>query len=112
MDVNSLYTNIPHETARWVVQNVLDKRCDLFPPTHFLMDLLEIVLEKNYFVQENRFFLQVNGVAMGSPIAPSIANLYMASLEEQYVLNSEANPLLEDLIMVKRFLDDYVIIFK
>lgn len=76
MDVNSLYTNIPHEAARLVVQNALDRRRDLLPAAHFLMNLLEIVLEKNYFTQERRFFLQTNGVAVGSPVTPSIANLY------------------------------------
>lgn len=112
MDVNALYTNIPHEGARSVAQGILDSRTDPNPPTHFLMELLEIVLEKNYFTQEKNFFLQVNGVAMGSPVAPSVANLYMANFEKQFVLNSDYNPFFGDLFFIKRFLDDYFIIYK
>lgn len=93
--------NIPHEGARLVAQNTLDCRIDPNPPTHFIMGLLEIVLEKNYFTQEKQFFLQVNGVAMGSPVAPSIANLYMANFEKQFILDPSFNPFFDDLNFIK-----------
>lgn len=48
-DVSALYTNIPHQEARWVVQNKLDSRTVKSPPTHFLLELLDLILEKNYF---------------------------------------------------------------
>lgn len=65
MDVNSLYTNIPHEETRLIVQRILDQRPDPHPPTQFLMELMDLVLEKNILLKIKKFFLQIRGVAMG-----------------------------------------------
>lgn len=50
IDVVSLYTNISHEEAREVIELILEKRRDKFPPTYFLMELVDIVLE--FFFQD------------------------------------------------------------
>lgn len=93
MDVNSLYTNIPHEGTRITVQKIQDN--DLYPPTQFLMNLLDLVLKNNYFTQnKKKKKKQTKGVAMGSPCAPSIANLYMADFEEQFLLNANNKPII------------------
>ena len=47
LDVNSLYTSIPHEGARMTILDTLTSRSSQFPPTHFLMDLADIILDKN-----------------------------------------------------------------
>ena len=92
MDVNALYTNIPIDEARTVVEQTLSLRTQPFPPSHFLLDLLDICLENNFFRFKEQFFLQIRGVAMGSPIAPSIANLYMIQFEKCIILDPMYNP--------------------
>lgn len=64
--------NIPHEEACNVSQSFLQMRTLKFPPTSFLMQLLDIVLEKNYFCFQDQFYLQVRGVAMESAVTPVI----------------------------------------
>nr|XP_060626296.1 uncharacterized protein LOC132771840 [Anolis sagrei ordinatus] len=76
------------------------------------MDLLDIVLEKNYFRFQNQFYFQVFGVAMGSPLAPSIANLFMANLENTVLLNPSLNMYHTNIIYYGRFIDDIFLIFK
>lgn len=44
LDVTALYTNILHNEAHMVVQNVLNSCTDKTPPTHFLLDLLDLIL--------------------------------------------------------------------
>lgn len=58
-----------------------------------------------------RHFFQIKGMAMGSTVAPSIANLYMTALEEDSIL-TPANPFYNDLILYKRFIDNILIVFR
>lgn len=36
-----IYTNIPHAEARAILQDIFDKCSQLYPPTHFLLELLQ-----------------------------------------------------------------------
>lgn len=92
MYVPALYTNIPHNDARLVIQDVLDSRVEKYPPTHFLLDLFEIILEKNYFHVEEQFYFQTKGVAMGSTCPASVVNLLMQDLEFRVICNEGSNP--------------------
>ena len=51
-------------------------------PTAQLIELIELCLRSTYFQFHDRFFEQTDGAAMGSPLSPVIANLYMEHLEE------------------------------
>lgn len=46
LDVVSLYTSIPHEDIRITIQETLESRDITHPPIHFLLDLVDILLEK------------------------------------------------------------------
>nr|XP_016846924.1 PREDICTED: uncharacterized protein LOC107982425 [Anolis carolinensis] len=109
-DITSLYTNIPLDEARTVFKELLDTRESTISPTHFLIGLLDIVLEYNYFRFGFQFYLQTFGVAMGSPLAPSLANLFMSNLEQMWILNNTKNQLLQDIIYYGRFIDDIFLI--
>lgn len=49
LDVRSLYTSIPHDELRVTLQEILDRRPDPHPPTHFLLGLIDALMEMNYF---------------------------------------------------------------
>lgn len=111
-DITALYTNIPHNEARATVQLKLEM-CQLQdPPTYFLLDLLDLVLEKNYFRVREQFYYQIKGVAMGSACAPSIANIFMERLEIECVYNQEFNPYHGNTVLRKRLIDDIFVILK
>lgn len=107
LDVVSLYTSIPHEDIRSVVQRALGNDRNLQPPVHFILDLVDLLLEKNYryFRFDNTFYFQTKGVSMGSLFAPSVANLFMAMLE-MFILNSQQNPFFESFFFFVRFIND------
>lgn len=110
LDVAALYTNITHSEAYRILALCLDQRDDLYPPTSFLLELLELILKKNYFRFLDKFFMQIKGVAMGSAAAPSIANLFMSAFETEHILN-DSNPYVQYISFFRRYIDDLLMIF-
>ncbi|CAJ0952342.1 unnamed protein product [Ranitomeya imitator] len=85
LDVKDLYTSIPHTQGILSVRHLLTNSL-LHPDViNLCIDLLTIVLTKNFFMFEDQFFLQTKGTAMGSNVAPPYANSYMALFEEEIV---------------------------
>ena len=85
-DVSNLFTQVPIEEALRVVTEKLSMDESLKDgtsiPTSHLVQLIELCLRTTYFQFEDKFYEQSEGAAMGSPLSPVIANLYMEHLEE------------------------------
>ena len=68
--------------------------------------MINIILKYNYFKDINdEWFHQIHGIAMGTPIAPLIANMYMYQLEKT-LFNAPYTPLL-----YLRYIDDILMIW-
>ena len=69
MDVNSLFTNIPHADAVAACRNILSKhniQSDI--PTDIPI-LVDFILMHNTFIFNDEYYLQANGTAMGTKMA-------------------------------------------
>ena len=109
-DVRELFTSVPIQPALDIVEKLLREDPDLQKrtmSTKHIMDLLEFCLRSTYFTHRGKFYEQVEGAAMGSPISPIVANLYMENFEMR-ALESSPNPSL----LLKRFVDDTFVIMK
>ena len=73
-DVVQLFTKIPLDEAIQVVKEVAD------PQT---AKLAEICLRSTFFSFHGEIFEQTSGVAMGSPLSPIVANLFMEKFESK-----------------------------
>ena len=95
-DVNALFTSIPIKPAVNIIKKHLedDKELHLTTPmtVKHIFCLLEFFLENTYFSFQSRFYDQTQGAAMGSPISPIVANLFMEDLEVQ-AINTSPTPL-------------------
>ena len=79
-DVVSLFTMVP-------INDALNRIADIFPDD--ITGLFKHCLTTTYFQYNHEFYEQLDGVAMGSPISPVIANFYMEYFEEK-ALNTAA----------------------
>ena len=113
IDVVSLYTNISKQDAIPSVQHYLESRQDQSIPTSYILQLLELVFDCNYFKFGNRVFKQEIGVAMGTISAPNTATLTMGKLIDpklhQLALDIQGN--FDPISALKRFLDDYFMLW-
>ena len=74
-------------------------------PIQQITTLLEICLTNTYFLFQGKYHEQVQGAAMGSPISPLIANLFMEEFEVKALTTCPHPPSLQ-----LRFVDDTFVI--
>ena len=82
MDVKSLYTIIPHRDGLEALKFFLNERTLLEPSTTTLIRLAELVLTLN-FSFDGEHYQQISGVAMGTKMGPTYANLFVGYVEQQ-----------------------------
>ncbi len=94
LDVSSLYTNIPHQEGIQACRDALNRRPRQQPSTDCLTEMIEQILTLNNFMFDDENYLQNQGTAMGTRMAPSYANLFMAELEQKILSTTTTRPLL------------------
>lgn len=99
LDVNSLYTSIPHDVGLLAVQNFLltDPMLNTRQAA-FILDTTSFCLTHNYFHFEGQFYLQTHGTAMGANFSTSYANLTMGHWENLFIWNN--NPFAQHIVFL------------
>ena len=102
-DAVSMYTNIATNKALHEIAVYIHQREDRFSsiPTDALTEALALVMKNNVFQFGNTFWHQLVGTAMGTPPAPTYANLTFAIHENPIIKKYPAN-----LLLYKRYIDD------
>ena len=84
-DVKALFTSVPIELAINIIKKHLEEDKNLHLRTAMTVKhiscLHEFCLRNTHFTFQSRLYEQVEGAAMGSPISPIVANLFMEDLE-------------------------------
>ena len=90
-DVTSIFTNVPgDETIQILADKALDSRMvqleyNLKLEKFELVELLKLAVEHQLFQIDGKLYEQADGVAMGSPLGPLMANAFMCSIAEKLV---------------------------
>jgi len=84
LDVTSLFTNIPKEL---VMQGIENRWTDIRIKTKLsltqMISAIDMVLSSTSFVFNGRYYEQIYGSPMGSPLSPILADIVMEDLEIQ-----------------------------
>ena len=85
-DVKSLFTNVPLEETIDIILNKIydEKKIETNIPRNIMKDLLYLCTKHVHFTYGGKIYIQIDGVAMGSPLGPVLANIFMISLEDPY----------------------------
>ena len=102
LDIDSLFTNVPHgETIETSTNNLL-KNSNI---VHGLNksefnDLLSLATKELYFIFNNILYKQIDGVAMGSPLGPSLANAFLAQHGQNWLESCKTGYHIDGMLMI------------
>ena len=89
LDVDTLFTNIPLDETIDICVKKLFKTPDTLVKgisKNDFRDLLNLATKASSF-KFNKFYIQVDGVAMGSPLGPIMASIFPSHHEENWLNN-------------------------
>ena len=110
LGVESLFTNIPLEkTIKNCVNNLFSNkffsgklsRKDLY-------DILKPATTESSFIFDNQHYKQIDGVAIGSPLGPTLANAFLSHYEKIWLndCSSQFKP-----VVYRHYIDDIFVLF-
>ena len=105
MDVQSLYPNIDHKVGIDACSHVLDKRTNQSFPIRVFVILIQLILKCNVMSVNGRFFHQIKGMAMGTPMTVSYANIFMSEFKQCLLCDYEQRYKPKPALWL-RFIDD------
>ena len=110
-DITSLFTNIPlDETIEIIIQKVFTNSTKFHGFSIFeFRKLLNLAVKNCHFLFNGEVYQQVDGVAMGSPLGPLFANIFLSHYESVWLNDCPSNfkPL-----FYRRYVDGCFILFR
>ena len=110
-DIKSPFTNIPlTETLNLCVQNLYRNQTHVGNLTgSSFYSLLKVSMFESFFIFDGKIYEQCDGVAMGSPLGSTLANVFMCHFKNIWLENCPAHfrP-----IVYRRFADDTFLLFR
>lgn len=107
-DVESLFTNIPLSETIELAVELMTERLDLGITKPQLRKLFVFATKQSHFSFNNSIYDQTDGVAMGSPLAPALANLFLGHHESIWLKDPKA----EKVLFYRRYVDDIFCLFE
>lgn len=97
LDVVSLYTNMDISQVITILANFL-------PNGTKLIVAIEFILRNNYFEFMGQIYHQTNGMAMGTNMAVLVANLFVAAMLDNKIV--ELRSFRDNILFYRRYIDD------
>jgi hypothetical protein len=57
-----------------------------------IMELLEVCLRTTYFQEDDKFFQQKDGMAIRSPLSPTVSSIYVQNYEKLALDSAQQRP--------------------
>ena len=111
LDADSLFTNIPLEETINICTNLLYNNEDVIEGINKseFKNLLSLATQESYFIFNDVLYKQKDGVAMGSPLGPTMANVFLSFYEIKWL---EQCPNDFKSVFYRRYVDDIFVFFE
>ena len=111
LDVESLFTNIPLEETINICTNLLYNNEDVMEGINKceFKNLLWLATQESHFIFNDVLYKQKDGVAMGSPLGPTMANVFLSFYEIKWL---EQCPKEFKPVFYRRYVDDIFVLFE
>ena len=100
LDFESLYTSIPLLDLYSTIRNCTTSNLLNYRFKESTISILKFIFSHNYFEFAEKYYLQTDGIAMGTNVAPILANLYLAIKFDSIFQNLDRTK------YFRRFIDD------
>ena len=86
-DVKSLFTNVPLDQTIEIILNIVYKKNEISTDMtkSEMKELLNLCTKSVHFTFDGNIYVQNDGVAMGSPSGPVLANIFLVELERSVI---------------------------
>ena len=107
-DVTNFFTNISQEETSIIsIGTIFENQPSIKFTRKDIQKLFKIATFETQFTFNTEIYDQVDGVSMGSPLAPILANLFMSYHEKNWIEKAQvAKP-----TFCKRYIDDIFAVF-
>ena len=104
-DAVALFTNVPLKpTLAFLKRKLISLRLDLAMSTVCCVELIELCTKNMFFQYNNEFYEQTYGFAMGNPLSPVLAGLFLEHVETEILPDyTGIKP-----VFWKRYVDDII----
>ena len=109
LDVDSLFTNIPLKETVKICSNLLFRDSPIVDGLNKdeFEKLLTLATTESFILFDGSYYQQTDGVAMGSPLGPTLANVFLCYHEQQWLYDC---PTAFKPIYYKRYVDDIFVL--
>ncbi|XP_072389651.1 uncharacterized protein [Diabrotica undecimpunctata] len=101
-DVSNLFTSVPRDETLPLVHNLLDNCNISAKDKDAILTILKFCLDQDFFQFNQKIYKQPTGLAMGSPLSPFLADIFLDSLEQKFVNNNNK------IVFWSRYVDDCI----
>lgn len=109
-DVTNLFTSVPVKDCLNIIKNKLINSNASDEEVIAIVDLLECCLKQDFFQFDNVIYKQEDGLAMGNPLSPWLADIFMNDLESKFLeLQVDC---VRDIVYWGRYVDDIFCLVK
>ena len=111
LDVDSLFTNVPLDETIEICVNELFKSSQTVSGLNKqqVLEMLSLTTKENVILFDQKYYSQIDGVAMGSPLGPTLANIFLCYHETACLKNC---PKSFKPVYYKRYVDDIFVLFE
>ena len=110
LDISSLYTNVPKNETISILTSKIYENGESFGnlSENEFRKMMNLAVNDTYFIFNNQYYEQTDGLAMGSPLSATLANIFLCHFEKEWLENCpvEFKPK-----FYRRYVDDTFLIF-